>query len=159
MADTPEALAARLEKEGERTAAFLRELDPQTWGEQVYSEGASWQVQEIVSHIVESEAELPRLFRNIIKTGEGVPDDFDLNRYNESKVRKAGGRTKEELVETFRQRRAETVEFVAGLSEADLRKTGRHPFLGQTEVVEMIRLMYLHINLHIRDIRRMMADG
>lgn len=158
MTDTPESLAARLQKEGERTVAFLQELDPKYWEAQVYSDGASWQVQEIVAHFVESENSLPLLFKNIIKDGKGVPDDFDLDRYNESKVNKIESRSREELVELFRLRRGETVAFVAGLSEADLQKTGKHPFLGHTEVVEMIRLMHLHIKLHIRDIRRIIED-
>lgn len=154
MKDTPESLAARLEKEGEKTAAFLKELSTPDWDAAVYSEGAAWPVKEIISHIVESERDLPRLFRRIVIEGQGVPDDFDLDRYNESKVNKVGERSPEELTKMFKKRRAETVAFVAGFSEDDLSKIGKHPFLGDTEVVEMIKLMYIHIKLHTRDIKR-----
>jgi hypothetical protein len=45
--------------------------------------------------------------------------------------------------------------FVAGLSEADLQKTGRHPFLGETSLAEMIKMVYRHNQIHYRDLRKL----
>jgi hypothetical protein len=41
----------------------------------------------------------------------------------------------------------------------DLAKQGRHPFLGTASLSDMIKLMYMHNQIHIRDIRRMLADS
>lgn len=158
MTDTPETLAARLEKEGERTAAFFQELSASDWDAAVYSEGAAWPVREIISHIVEAEHDLPRLFKRIVDAGEGVPDDFDLDRYNESKVNKAGERSPQEITALFVKRRTETVAIITSFTEGDLQKTGKHPYLGEAEVVEMVKLMYLHVKLHMRDIRRALKE-
>ena len=47
------------------------------------------------------------------------------------------------LIEIFAERRAETVKFVANLSEEDLQKMGKHPSLGEVNLFEMIKMMYL----------------
>ena len=92
--------------------------------------------------------------RIIVAGGAGVPDDFDLDRYNESKVRKVGERSFEELLDAFAAFRGETIDLVATLSLADLDKVGRHPFLGLAPVEDILKLMYRHAQIHQRDIRR-----
>jgi hypothetical protein len=32
---------------------------------------------------------------------------------------------------------------------------GRHPFMGQTQLVEMLKMLYLHNQLHFRDFRKL----
>jgi len=156
MQITPQSLAQRLEKEGHKTIDFFRQLTPEQWSLQVYSDGAAWTVHDLFVHFFESENSVPRLVRGILEGGPGVSDDFDLDRYNESHVSKLVGLTPSELLERFAQQRAETVAFVSGLNQTDLEKTGRHPFLGIAPVGEMLKLMYLHLQLHLRDIKRVL---
>jgi len=87
-----------------------------------------------------------------------VGDEFDLDYYNESKVVKAGEISPQVLLNTFTERRKETVKFVTDLAEEDLMKIGSHPFLGHTEIVEMVKLMYIHVQLHIRDVRNVIKE-
>jgi len=49
--------------------------------------------------------------------------------------------------------REKMATWVESLDEADLAKEGRHPFLGETTVEEMIKLVYRHNQIHYRDMR------
>ena len=58
------------------------------------------------------------------------------------------------MLKDFFERRKVNIKMVANFNEEDLKKSGTHPFLGKTEILEMLKMMMFHINLHIRDIRR-----
>ena len=154
MDDSAVKLAEKLEKEGRKNVKFFSNLPLDDWDKQVYSDGTQWTVREIFSHIVETEQDIPRLVMEIVNGAEGVPEDFDIDRYNQKKVKQSGVVPVEVLLQNFANLRVWTVEMVSGFSDEDLEKEGRHPFLGLAPVKEMLRLMHLHIQLHIRDIRR-----
>jgi len=54
----------------------------------------------------------------------------------------------------FQDVRAKMATWVETLNEEDLQKEGRHPFLGETTVEEMIKLVYRHNQIHYRDMRK-----
>jgi hypothetical protein len=62
--------------------------------------------------------------------------------------------TPQELIEQYESVRAESVAWVTGLKESELELRGRHPFLGPTVIREMIKMLYLHNQLHYRDMKR-----
>lgn len=43
---------------------------------------------------------------------------------------------------------------VASFTEEDLQKQGRHPFLGLTTLAEMVKMVYRHNQIHLRDLRK-----
>jgi len=151
---SPKRLAEKLKIEGKKNLEFFRALTPDQWEQQVYSEGASWTVRQVFAHIAEAEKSIPRLITTILEGSPGVPEDFDLDGYNERKVNQLGDISPDELFERFTAHRTATVAMVNKMTPADLEKTGRHPFLGVAPVLEMLKLMVVHINLHQRDIRR-----
>ena len=155
MSNLATKLANHLKKEGEKTELFFSQIPEDILDKSLYSEGASWTVHQVIVHIVEAEDSLPRLFKYIIEGGRGVSQDFDLNRYNEGAVRKLEDFSFGELKNLFAEKRKLAVEFVQGLNDDDLDKEGFHPFLGQSQLKEMIRLFYLHVQLHVRDIRKL----
>ena len=159
MANSPEQILKKMSGEGEKILEFFSGLSDSLWDEQLYTDGAEWTVHEVLAHIVEAEDSLYRLFSNILKGGSGVPQDFDIDRYNAFNVEKLSDKTREELISLFRERRAQMVSFVGGLSPADLEKTGTHPYLGQSALGDMLRVFLLHPNLHIRDIRKAFPEG
>lgn len=147
-------LATKLEKEGDKSRLFFESLHDGDWGVRVYDDGAKWDVSQVLTHVTETEADIPRLIRNILDGEGGVAEGFDLDAYNLAQVERADPMPPADRIHEFGVRRSATVRFVAGLAERDLRRRGRHPFLGESEVAEMIRLMMLHLHLHQRDIRR-----
>jgi hypothetical protein len=156
MADTPEHLAVRLKEEGEKTLAFFDPLTPDQWTVEVYTDGMTWSVREVLCHIAITEASFGRLLENIIAGGDGSPEDFNIDAYNERKVAQMEGAPLEVLTESYRQARLRNVEIVSNLRLEDLERRGRHPFLGVAPLVDIIKLIYRHNQLHLRDVRKLL---
>lgn len=147
-------LTEKLKTEGERMVAFFSELTDDQWVNEVYTEGITWSIRNVFSHFVTSERGLVKLFERIRATGEGASDDFSIDRYNASQQEKTKDLEPAELLEQYKQVRTDSVQWVSGLKDEDLEIKGRHPFLGETVIREMIKMLYLHNQLHYRDVKR-----
>jgi hypothetical protein len=160
MADTPSFLTERLQSEGEKALAFFRNLSAAQWEQIIYSreqpneEGDGWRARDLLAHFVVVEENFARLIANVAEGGPGAPPDFDIESFNQSTVAEAGLLPTAVLLQNFGEARQQTVRLVASLTVDDLAKVGRHPFLGQIALGEMIKLIYRHNQLHLRDLRR-----
>ncbi len=151
-------LVERLRQEGEKTVAFFRALTPADFERVLYTDGAEWRVREVLAHITQAEDGFRRLIEGIVQgRNRGAPEDFDLDAYNRRKVGELRDLPIEALLQEFQARRERTLQMVAALSEEDLDKEGRHPFLGWARVEDMLKLLYRHIQIHQRDIRKLLA--
>lgn len=153
MSETTE-LAEKLKAEGERMAAFFSELTDEQWMDEVYTEGETWTIRNVLSHFVTSERGLIRLFERIRTTGEGASEDFSIDRYNAAQQNKTKDLAPAELLQQYKQVREEAVRWVSSLEDEELDIQGRHPFLGETVIREMVKMLYLHNQLHYRDVKR-----
>lgn len=154
MPDTPAFLAERLRAEGDKTLQLFQSLTPQQWQTVVYSEGSPWTMKSVLVHFVTAEKGFLKILPDIAAGGPGTSEDFDIDRFNASQQEKSKGFTPQELLDQFREVRATMAAWVASLTPADLEKTGRHPFLGHATLSEMIKLVYRHNQIHLRDLRR-----
>ncbi|HTP00031.1 MAG TPA: DinB family protein [Anaerolineales bacterium] len=152
----PEAaqLASKLQSEGEKFSEFFSGLNEDQWSTEVYAEGSVWTIRSILAHLMTAERAFVRLFEEIRRGGEGVSEDFEIDRYNARQQEKTRDQAPAELLEQYRSVRAQMVTWVSGLQDAELECRGRHPFLGETTLREMIKLIYIHNQTHYRDIRR-----
>jgi DinB superfamily len=157
MADTPDFLAERMRVEGEKTVEFFSAIAPENWEQTVYTDGSCWAVRQVLAHFVSTEAAIGRLIENIRAGGSGVSNEFDINAYNERKVASLRQVPPPELLLQFVRFRQRNIEVVSMMTQVDLARQGRHPFLGQTELVEIIKLLYRHNQIHQRDIRKHLA--
>lgn len=153
MTTKTDFLAKRLRSEGEKMTAFFAALRDVDWNETVYTEGETWTIRNVLVHFVTAEQGFLKLFPSIVAGGEGASVDFDIDRYNARQQEKAQALTPQELLVQFQAVREEMATWVETLDEADLAKEGRHPFLGETTVEEMIKLVYRHNQIHYRDMR------
>jgi uncharacterized protein (TIGR03083 family) len=158
LAETPAFLAGRLQAEGEKVRQFFSTLSDEQWQRSIYTEGAEWRVRDVLAHFVSSERSLLKLFQNIYAGGGGASEDFSIDRFNRSQVAKLQSFSPEQLLDDFGDVRRGMIDWVWGLAEADLSKTGRHPFLGVTTLAEMIKMIYRHNQIHYRDLRRVLRD-
>jgi uncharacterized damage-inducible protein DinB len=154
MPETPAFLADRLKTEGDKTAAFFASLSADQWKSEVYTEGETWTIRNVLAHYVTAEKGFVKIFASIRAGGPGASEDFDIDRYNASQQKKTRELTPAELLEQFIAVRAEMTAWVAALTEADLEKQGRHPYLGQATLAEMIKMVYRHNQIHYRDLRK-----
>jgi hypothetical protein len=155
--DTPQSLADRLLEDGQKTSLFFENLSPEQWQTVVYMEGSHWTIRQVLAHFVSSEVSFNRLLENILAGGAGTPEDFDIDVYNERKVAQLHNSTVDELLHQYRQARQSNVTLVSSLSPQDLTRQGRHPFLGVAPLPDMIKLIYRHNQIHLRDVRRLLG--
>jgi len=149
-------LAEKLKSEGEKFVAIFVDLTDDQWQTEVYTEGTTWTLRNVLSHFVTSERGLIKLFEQIRQDGAGSSEDFSIDRYNASMQARTKGSTPQELLEQYKSVRAESIAWTSSLSEADLEKQGRHPFLGMTTIREMIKMLYLHNQIHYRDMKKVL---
>ena len=158
MEESPSFLANRLTVEGNKVFILFEDLTPAQWNQIIYTENATWTIRSVLAHFVTAERGFLELFRNMLEGGSGVGPDFDIDRFNASQQEKTKTLSSDELLLNFKLTRKEMIAFVSGLKDGDLLLTGRHPFLGQTSLAEMIKMIYRHNQIHIRDMRKYIAE-
>lgn len=155
-ANDPAKLAKRLEKEGAKVIETFNALTDEQWQVEVYTEGQVWTIRHVLAHFVTSERGLLKLFKSIREGGLGVSEDFSIDYYNSRQQEKTRELSAEELLAQYRNVRANTVQWVSHLTQEDLEIEGRHPFLGQVPLLEMLKMLYLHNQIHFRDFRKLL---
>lgn len=159
MIDSPEELSRRLIAEGEKTRTFFAGLTDEEWRRQAYTDGACWSIREILAHFLAAEVAFQELIANIQSGGSGSPEDFDLNVYNERNVKSLSDDPPDVLLSSFVRARTETAAQVSQLDPEDLLRMGRHPFLGVTQLIDMIKMIYRHNQIHQREVRKILSGG
>jgi len=147
-------LAEKLRSEGDKIVSIFSGLSDAQWNHEVYTEGTTWTIRNVLAHFVTSERGLLKLFERIRQGGEGSPDDFSIDRYNAAMQERTKEATPHELLEQYKEVRDSAVAWVSGLKESELEITGRHPFLGHTTIRDMIKMLYIHNLNHYRDMRK-----
>jgi hypothetical protein len=149
-------LADKLRSEGEKIISVFSGLGDEQWGQEVYTEGATWTIRNVLAHFVTSERGLVKLFEQIRQGGAGSSDDFSIDRYNAAMQERTKELSPHDLLEQYRQVRTNTVAWISGLQESDLDIAGRHPFIGQTQLREMLKMLYIHNLTHYRDMKKVL---
>lgn len=159
MADEVARLAERLRHEGERTASFFQGLKPDQWDSPVYTAGSGWQVRQVLAHFVSAEAAYLHFIRQVLAGGPGLPQGFDIDAFNEAEVPRYSLETPDQLLDSYRSTRKQTVDLAAALSPEDLDREGYHPWFGTMKLGWFLRLCYNHNSIHVRDIRKALETG
>ena len=76
MSETTE-LAEKLKSEGEKFVTIFTGLSDDQWQTEVYTEGTTWTIRNVLSHFVTSERGLLKLFEQIRQGGAGAADRCD----------------------------------------------------------------------------------
>ena len=159
MSDTPQFLARRLLDEGEKTIHFFNQIHDDQWYLRIYVDDVEWNLHQLLAHFVSTEDSLLKLIIDIANGGEGAPEKFNIDRYNQKKVSKLESLPISELIKLFSQHRSAMVAYVSDLPPQALILQGRHPFLGVIPLTEIIKLVYRHNQLHQRDIRKLLSES
>ena len=122
--------------------------------QQVYQTGSLWSVHDILAHFVSAEESFGILIENIAAGGDGAPRSLDIDEFNEDEVPGLAVNSSDYLLARFEQARLHTVASVEVLENGDLERVGYHPWFGEVELRKMLKLIYRHNMIHLRDIRR-----
>jgi len=147
-------LAEKLKSEGQKIVSIFSSMTDELWNQEVYTEGATWTISNVLAHFVTSERGLIKLFEQIRQGGAGAAEDFSIDRYNAAMQERTRKLTPPELIEQYKQIRASSIAWVSGLQEQELEIIGRHPFLQMTTIREMIKMLYIHNLTHYRDMKK-----
>ena len=152
MADKVE-LKAKLAENRAALWAILQDLTDEQWETAVYSEQTVWTVSDIARHLEGAERSMITLMAQIREGGAGVPPDFDLARWNASRLKKAKEKRPSELLAGMEKNRAELLAFMDSLTAADWQKKGRHGSLRIMTIEETCRVIADHEATHMNDIK------
>lgn len=148
---------ATLQRNLAESRAYLnRVLDSvgHRWDESVYSDGAEWTVQQVVTHLMVSDRGQTALLKRIAQGEEGVPADFDLERYNRRSVEKQAATTPAELRAAMVEAAAERAAWLAAQDESVLDKQGRHASLRVLSIEQILNVIAGHDRVHADDIAK-----
>ena len=154
MSDTGQSLADRLREEGGRVMVFFNNLSPEQWEIQVYKQDPAWTIHHLLAHFVSAEIGRNELVITVSSGGEGAPIGFNIDRFNKQDVDRLSKESHSHLLELFIIERSSLASFVSSLGNDDLERIGNDPFLGAVPLIEMIKLTYRHLQIHLRDARR-----
>jgi hypothetical protein len=155
----PDALASRLKVEGDAVQAYFASLSVAEWQRTVYGEEGPWQVRDVLAHFCAAEQGFQKLLQDVASGGDGALPGFDIDDYNRQTVAALREQEPAVLLGQFAMVRERTAAMVEGFLPEQLTRRGRHPYLGEVSLNEMIRAIYHHNSLHLRDVRRSQPGG
>jgi hypothetical protein len=159
MSDSPAFLADRLRNESEKTLAFFQALSATQWEQTIYIDKAPWNARQVLAHLVATEEMVRQQIESILGGGAGISDDFDIDTFNLQSVARLEYNSFVDLLGLFSQYRLSTIALVEHLIPDDLTRQGRHPYLGIATMVEVIKLIYRHNQIHQREIRKVLSEA
>ncbi len=127
------------------------------WETQVYADGAAWNVRQVVIHLLNAESGMFAAAQRIAEGGEGVPADFDLDRYNKRSVEKRSDLTPDSARAGLAESRAALLAWMDTLTHEQLEKVGRHASLNMFTVEQFIKIISSHEREHAQDIARVLG--
>jgi uncharacterized damage-inducible protein DinB len=154
MTERKETIVQKLEQVRGSLLNLVGTIEEEAWARQVFSESAEWQVSDLFRHIVSAEHSMTRLIENIRDGGEGASAEFDLTRWNASRVEKAKNKSIEELTAELETNRAYLRNVISSLNDDDLDRKGRHGSMRIMSIEEILNLIADHESHHMADIQQ-----
>lgn len=133
---------------------FVSTLGDDDWQTVVFSEGAHWTVNNIMTHLAEAEGGMSVQVHKTRKGQETIPEGFDLDRWNAGTTKRMGEPTPDELMAMMEQTRAKTLEVMESLNDDDWEKVGRHPSRGPITIEQYYETIYMHEMTHVEDAKK-----
>lgn len=156
MSDTKkEEIREALTSARQELLSLLSGLGEWQWAAPVFTheEEDGWSVADVLRHLASAERGMTATMKHIREGGEGVPTDFDLNRWNARTVAKTKDKVPAELLAEMEKNRERLFHFIDSLEPEDWRKQGRHASLRIMSIEEIARLTADHERRHTADIR------
>lgn len=155
-----DATQAALEEAQQTVHAVFDTLGAADWQATVFSEGETWTVRDVLYHLLDAERGMGwQVTRIRDGSGSGVPDDFDIDRWNrrvrrQSRDSQADGPA---LLAELDAAHAATLALVDSLQADDWRKVGRQAVAGEITVEQWFRVIAGHKMQHAAEVRAALA--
>ncbi len=155
------ALRKQLETHHAELQVMLGSLHPEQMQSAVYAHGtaAEWTVQALLAHIANAAEGMLQIAQAVARGGNPVPEDWDVDRWNQSQVRKHAAQPAAALISRIQTAHAGWIEFVEVVSDLELERMGRHPIGRTLSVKQMVQTHALHQVQHIRELAAALAQS
>ena len=147
------ALREKLAKSRLRLRTLLMRLNGEQWNTEVYHDGEeNWTVVQLVRHLTKAEQGLSINIKRIREGHGGVPEDFDLDRWNKAQVKKRADLGPKDLLAEMAKNRVRVLELIDQIEDDDWDKQGRAPTLEINTISEFLLTITNHEAQHTSDI-------
>lgn len=137
------------------TWPFLSSLAPSDLETRVYAAQAEgWTVRQVLAHLADAERGLLGQARRVAEGKDGVPADFDRERWNRGAVRRKANVEVPALLHEIQDAHEQGLEFLRDLPEKDLDLSGRSSMGIVLTVEGLLRRIGDHRREHVADIHR-----
>ncbi len=156
MMEEKSAILDKLKRTRELLTATVLELDDEAWETAVYSDESqsTWTIADLFRHTVDAERSMTSLMQQIQQGGSGVPDDFDLTRWNARRVEKTQHKTPTDLIKDMAINRNNLLQFINTLEPDDWQKKGRHGSMRIMTIAQICHLIADHEQSHLFEIQK-----
>jgi uncharacterized damage-inducible protein DinB len=160
MADRKRLLADYMRASHESTWSVLSALTDADLLRPVFGDGdALWTIADLVVHLADAESGILGQIQRLLAGQQTVPEDFDLNRWNRSAVRRGKGRALADLLEHIQRAHGEALATLDSTDEARLDLKGRHASGDILTVEGFFRRMADHRRGHTADIKHALESA
>jgi uncharacterized damage-inducible protein DinB len=142
----------------EELLEVIGQMQPADWDRRVQSAEGGWTVKQMLLHLATSESGQINTGKAIAAGQSTVPDDFDLNRYNNRQIEKNKDKQPPEILFGMAESRQKLLAFLDEVSADDLDKRGKH---ARGDVISLEQLFYRiseHEADHAAEIKRALGQ-
>ena len=155
MSERKDKLRQTIQADDAASLAIFNRLTADQWDRPVPSdEGADWKARDVLNHAAISESGQLVVIQRVLAGQGGVPEDFDINRYNRRSVQKQAERTVDEILAAIAREHAQVLAALDAVSEADLDKTGRHARGDTLSVAQFFNRITEHRRQHAEELAK-----
>ena len=127
MGERKASIQDHMQRQHAESWPILSGLSKTDLDQPVYSgENPQWTVKDVLGHLADSERGLLGQVSRLVAGAMTVPDDFDLDRWNRSAVRKGSDIGVSQLLKDIENAYQDALNFLAELDEGVLDLRGRH---------------------------------
>jgi hypothetical protein len=149
-----EAIRDKLARTRQAVLDTVAGWSAQEWNTTVYGEGENWTATDVLGHLMFAEKDMTRLMARIQQGEEGVPTDFDLDRWNAGRVRRAREKSPADLLADMAANREALLAYLDGLGAEDWAKAGRHGSMQMMSIEDIFHRIAEHEMYHAWHLRR-----
>jgi hypothetical protein len=124
------------------------------WDAQVYTEGESWTVKQVLLHLMITDKGHNNMMMAIARGENTIPDDFDLDRYNRRSVEKRADVSPEQARAALTQTAAEREAWLDTIDDDVMLKQGRHGSMRILTIGQILDVVADHDRSHGNDIAK-----
>ena len=147
-------LLERLVSGRETFLAAVAALDEGDLAASVWTDGGHWNARELIAHVAYAESGMLGLIAATIGGKPPFADPaFDIDRYNEGRLRRAKDQTVPDLLAQMEAARQETLQRLEQATDAELDLPAYHPVVKETTVEGIFRVIGFHERMHAKDLR------